>query len=156
MFCNNWLRATGLNFYDTPPPTLLPSAVQKGVGSDPCKAENILCNFRHVESMKGSVVTVEDKDPSVLWVCTDDSLLRHWLYQMLLVPSRWDVVSLNHDDVLAEYRGILSKILPRSLLPRNKAFRSEHIPYAYCTVKKKCFLNFHELTPEGFVFRGEG
>ena len=42
-FCKSWLRATGLKFYDTPPPNILPSTVQKEVGSDPCLAESILC-----------------------------------------------------------------------------------------------------------------
>ena len=97
---------------------------------------NILRNFSFVEGIRSAFVTVEDKDPSVLWVCQDDSLVRHWFFQLILVPCRWEVLALDPAAVLSEYRGVLNLILPRSLLPCSKNFNPEHIPYAYCTVKK--------------------
>ena len=126
------------------------------MGAEPEKSQNIVNNFSFVQGIRSACVTVDGKDPSVLWVCQDDSLVRHWLLQLLLVPDRWEVLALDPDTVLSDYREILNRMLPRSLLPRNKNFNPVHIPYAYCTVKKKCFLNYHELTPQGFVFRGTG
>ena len=49
----------------------------------------IIQNFTFVESMKDVVVRVEYQGRSFLWVCADDSLFRHWFYQLLLVPKSW-------------------------------------------------------------------
>ena len=157
-FCKEWLRTTGLRFYPTPPiPTSFPSKEKaRNMGAGPSKSEKIVDNFRFVENLPDCVVTVEDKDPSILWISTDGSLLKHWFFQLLLVPSRWEVLALAPADVLCSYRCILGSILPRSLLPLIKDMYLDNIPYAYCTVKRKCFQEYHELTPEGFVFRGSG
>ena len=69
----------------------------------------MLGSFSLVEQLSDAFVTVEDKGPSVLWVCLDDSLLRHWFFQQVFVPSRWEALALNPSDVLSQYRGILSK-----------------------------------------------
>ena len=76
------------------------------------------------------------------------------MIKLLQAPGRWDVYSTSLAEVLSQYRSILSKILPRSLLPLFKDMHVDNLPYSYCTVKKKCFMNYHELTHEGSIFRG--
>lgn len=49
----------------------------------------------------------------------------------------------------------MSIILPRSLLPKVKHFYEEHIPYAYCTVKRKCYKNHSQLV-DGSISSGPG
>ena len=155
-FCQRWLKSTGIHFFSPPSPVVQPFSRSTNVGTEPLQSDQIISNFLFVEGLRDAFVTVEDKGPSVLWVCTDTSLVKHWFLQLLLVPTRWEVLALDPGSVLTSYRNILNRILPRSLLPRNKNFNASHIPYAYCTVKKKCFRNCFELTPTGFVFRGEG
>ena len=75
-----------------PPPTK-PQDEAILVKSDPGQRGNTPSKFRFVEAVKDSIVTGEDKDPSILCVCKDDSISRHWFVQMLLVPKQLGNVS---------------------------------------------------------------
>ena len=55
-------------------------------------------------------------------------------------PTRWKILSTTTKDVLYEYRTIMNRILPKTLLGPH-AFSAKNIPYAYFTVKYKCFKN---------------
>ena len=58
---------------------------------------------------------------------------------MTQAPTRWGIQSISQEIVLGNYRRILDTILPKSLIGVSNAFSSVHIPYAYFTVKYKCF-----------------
>ena len=61
-------------------------------------------------------VTVEDKDPSVLWAQTQRGVFVRWI-NMLLPQPRWKFVNLKPEEVLKKYRDLLNTCLPRSLAP---------------------------------------
>ena len=89
-------------------------------------------------SYQEPVVTVEDKDPSVLWVCESQQLFGRWLY-MLSTQPRWAIHRLDVAALVTFYRNLLDTCLPRSMLPANMAFSRRHLPYAYPTIKRKCY-----------------
>lgn len=51
--------------------------------------ETYVQNFRFVEQLTNFCVTVEDKDPSVLWCARTDVFLSQWFFQILQTPDRW-------------------------------------------------------------------
>jgi len=57
---------------------------------------------------------------------------------MAKAPERWAIVQMTNDEVLKRYRDILDYILPKSLVGKNY-FNTSHVPYAYPTIKYKCF-----------------
>ena len=100
-----------------PSPNIKPMSQAKNVGRNPKKSEEILGNFSVAEGIRSSFITVEDKDPSVLWVCLDDPLVRHWVFKFLLAPSRWEVLALDPESVLTGYRNILNRKTSAVLAP---------------------------------------
>ena len=76
-------------------------------------------------SYQEPVVTVEDKDPSVLWVCESQQLFGRWIY-MLSTQPRWAIHTLDVAALVTFYRNLLDTCLPRSMLPKNMAFSRQH------------------------------
>ena len=114
-----------------PPPELAP------FHSEP--PEQQTCGLYQCTTAVDHTFTVEDKDPSVLWQMGSTCLFSYWFYLMTHAPERWEVQAISKETVLKNYRGILDTILPKSLIGVSNAFSSVHIPYAYFTVKYKCF-----------------
>jgi hypothetical protein len=82
-------------------------------------------------------VTVEDKDPSVPWLQSQIGTFVEWV-TMLSSQPRWEFADYPLHEVLNMYRTLLNKCLPRSFVP-NLNFFSEHLPYMYPNVKRKCY-----------------
>ena len=64
-----------------------------------------------------------------------------WYFLMATCPVRWEIVSLTNDEVLAIYRNTMNPILPKTLIGMAHAYTMKHVPYAYSTIKYKCFRN---------------
>ena len=84
------------------------------------------------------MITVEDKDPQVLWAARSSSMMARWM-SMLAGQKRWQFVNLHDHEVLHFYRELLNKCLPRSMLPNIMHVDIDSFPYAYPTVKSKCY-----------------
>ena len=84
------------------------------------------------------MITVEDKDPAVLW--TENRLfgMSRWLGR-LKEQVRWSVCEIAMATVLIFYRVLLNRCLPRSLLQKGMEVQENHIPYVYRSIKLKCF-----------------
>ena len=88
--------------------------------------------------LKVRLCTVEDKDPSILWVAeTRATFIR--MYEQLRVSGRWALQPANASHVLAFYRQLYALHLPRSLQPRDNRLRMNGLPYTYGTIKHKCW-----------------
>jgi hypothetical protein len=88
---------------------------------------------------KDNIYTVEDKDPSVLWRMSSTSIFRFWHKLIESCPQRWEIMSVPTAEILDNYRRIIDRILPNSLIGGSTAFSTVHLPYAYFTIKYKCF-----------------
>ena len=82
--------------------------------------------------------TIADKDPSILWMAHMRGYMHRWCGR-LQNQSRWEVVSLNEKTVLNFYRSLVNTCLPRTMLPQVMAMEAQHLPYAYASIKEKCF-----------------
>ena len=58
---------------------------------------------------------------------------------MLGTQTRWNLVVVSPRTVLESYRVLLNSCLPKSLLPGLMKMELSNLPYAYPTVKRKCF-----------------
>ena len=145
--CNNLLRSLGINKDLVPRPVL-----SKAKNNAEYKVEDEISHIvtQHPADLttdlfrctteKGMIITVEDKDPSVLWCMSSHRILNFWFYTLMASPTRWRILAITMKDVLYEYRTIMNSILPKSLLGPH-AFSAKNVPYAYFTVKYKCFKN---------------
>jgi len=145
--CNNLLRSLGINRDLDPRPVLskdqededynMEDEISHIVSQLPV---DLATDLFRCTTDKENIVTVEDKDPSVLWSMSNHRIMNFWFYTLMASPSRWKILSTTTEEVLYEYRTIMNKILPKSLLGPH-AFSAKNIPYAYFTVKYKCFKN---------------
>lgn len=85
--------------------------------------------------------TVEDKDPSVLWILRTETLAATIMRQLLDAPSRWSVRCLDHRAVELFYRKLADKALPPSLPGWHTPISCWNVPYIYGSVKRKCFTD---------------
>ena len=82
-------------------------------------------------------ITVEDKDPSRLWVQETRFMMWRWL--AMIIPSpRWKIFGFRMADVVSFYRSVVNVVLPRNIA-RNMIFTEFNVPYIYPTVKSKCY-----------------
>ena len=145
--CNNLLRSLGINSDLMPRPPLSKDETDENymleddtshfVSQSPV---DLATDLYRCSTEKGKIVTVEDKDPSVLWSMSNHRILNFWFYTLLASPTRWKILTCTTESVLYQYRTIMNSILPKSLLGAH-AFSAKNIPYAYFTVKYKCFKN---------------
>lgn len=84
-------------------------------------------------------VALEDKDPSVLWVSETKNLMLRWRQQFRSMPTRWEFTDMSVQTAVQTYRKLLDRALPTSLQAPNSCFSGRNMPYAYPTVKRKCF-----------------
>ena len=83
----------------------------------------------------GDTFTVEDKGPSVLWSMRNEKIFDYWYHLMANCPLRWGFPSLPTEEVLKNNRTIMNSILPKTLIGNKHAFSTNHLPYAYFTMK---------------------
>ena len=93
--------------------------------------------------------TVEDKDPGVLWAQSAEGALLRAVDQAKRCQARWAYVRLDHEAVTAFYRGLFDATVPRHLARGQTSFSAKSVPYAYCTLKAKCWT----CSPDGRCVR---
>ena len=145
--CNNLLRSLGINRDLVPKPVLskekddedyiMEDEIAHVVSNSPAE---LAADLYRCTTNRNNIITVEDKDPSVLWSMNNHRIMNFWFYTLMASPTRWRILSITTDDVLLKYRTTMNSILPKSLLGPH-AFSASNIPYAYFTVKYKCFKN---------------
>lgn len=129
-------RSTAAKQAHSPPDLITPIVAQP--------PEELATDMYACSTSPGCTFTVEDKDPSVLWQMQDDSIFNFWYYLMSHCPERWEILTLTTEEALRKYRDIMNQILPKSLLGKH-AFSSRNLPYAYFTIKFKCFQNASQM-----------
>ena len=146
--CYSFLGSIGVNhdlvhipesFKEAPPvePYTLPSSQEPFVNHHP---EALAADLYRCTTDPTNVYTVEDKDPSILWQLKGTRIYDFWYRLMANSPKRWEIQSISSDAILKNYRTILDTILPKSLIGKaGNAFSLAHVPYAYFTIKYKCF-----------------
>jgi hypothetical protein len=90
-------------------------------------------------ALPGHHATCADKDPSVCWLEETPASFARVVHQLSRSDGRWAVFAGNRTAIMAYYRRIVDLILPRQLRPRKTAIAYRNIPYAYPTVKDKCW-----------------
>lgn len=83
--------------------------------------------------------TVADTDPSVVWLQRTDYAVTRILNQMRRSGGRWSVMVANVPAIVAWYRRVIDLVLPPQVGPRVSAFSAKNLPYAYATIKDKCW-----------------
>ena len=151
--CNSFLGSVGINrdlteqisFFkkadqdqDYHPPAMQAPLI-------PQNPEELAADLFQCTTSQDCTYTVEDKDPSILWRMKNIRIFAFWYKLMSGSPDRWEVQDIPDDTILKNYRGILDSILPRSLVGKSNAFSMVHVPYAYFTIKLKCFRNVTQL-----------
>lgn len=92
-------------------------------------------------------MTVEDKDPSAAWLSTTLGMLERMLVQVSKSQGRWISASLDHESVRNVYRSIVDAAVPRKHSSGLGAIAARQIPYAYATVKRKCWTDQNLSNP---------
>ena len=54
-------------------------------------------------ALRRCIITVEDKDPTVLWLHNPSGFLYRWLLCLSRAPERWALVSAQEREVLTYY-----------------------------------------------------
>ena len=147
-FCNCFLRAAGMNHDLAPRPAFTPSPhaepyhpprfLTPFISHDP---EDLATDLYRCSPLGDCTFTVEDKDPSVLWQMSSNVIFDFWYTLMTKCPDRWKICKVPDVEILKRYRVVLDTILPKSLIGESNAFSWKRVPYAYFTVKYKCFRN---------------
>ena len=88
---------------------------------------------------RDTIITVEDKDPSILWQMRTDNIIKFWRNTLEKAKDRWQVIETPTTSIVTMYHKLLNKIVPRNLMPSSNSFGTRNLPYAYFTVKHKCF-----------------
>ena len=150
--CFDFLTSLGINRDLTPAPPVFraarpcdpyspPRNQAPFIGTAPaCLAGDLF----QCSTEKEKIVTVEDKDPSVLWQINSDYMLNFWFRSLTAYSDRWEIHGIPDKSILHFYTSIIDSILPNSLFARGTAFSTKHIPYTYFTVKYKCFKHASE------------
>ena len=148
---NKWLRDTGINrdlaprnpFHQKHPEELVtpPSWKNHNVAHPP---QDLIGDLRSASSNRSAIFTVEDKGPSVLWQLNGNSLMYFWKQMMEKASDRWEIQKATNKEILSKYHDILKNVLPRNLTPGSNTFGTPQLPYAYFTVKFKCFQACHQ------------
>ena len=102
--------------------------------------------YHQLDSVKGDVnITVEDKDPTQLWV--EDVLGSHlrWIGQLAGSGNRWQVVEVCITALVTWYQVLFDFAFPANLT-RRTPISINSLPYAYHTVKGKCWSPAHLVT----------
>ena len=73
-------------------------------------------------------MTVEDKDPAVLWSCEGPAMMARWLGILGRALQRWRIVKRPLQQILGWYRLLLDFTLPKSLCRQNTALSARNLP----------------------------
>ena len=146
-FCRSWLSDTGLNhnlinvcpkqLETQEAPCIPPNSILTNVTRNP---EDLVGDLYKASIDLNRTYTVEDKDPSIVWKVSEQ-VFGIWENMMKAASDRWTILDSSTEQILNPYRNILNYIVPRNLLRESNCFSGKHIPYAYFTVKYKCFQN---------------
>ena len=82
-------------------------------------------------------ITVEDKDPSTLWLCNTSYMMHRWVTMLQNASDRWAILELPREQVLSYYRMLYDLGIPRNLHRENTSIIWEPLPYMYPTIKLK-------------------
>jgi len=85
-------------------------------------------------------ITVEDKDPGILWLARTDLMFIRFCIQ-LTKSGRWAIFKVSDSDLLRYYRWTFNKHLPKSCQVLDTRLAMHMMPYMYPTVKGKCYLS---------------
>lgn len=107
-FCKQWLKTISFNFDPTPPPNIKPMSRVKNVGAEAERCEDILSNFSFEGGYEVPLSRLRTKTRASCGFAWTTPLLGIVLFQLVLVPSRWEVLTLDPAAVLSEHRGILT------------------------------------------------
>lgn len=99
----------------------------------------LLSDLLATSTLRDSIITVEDKDPSKLWVMNNDLIIKFWRDMLRKADDRWQVIQTKTTNVVIAYHRLLNTITPRNLLSGPNAFGTKNLPYVYFTIKHKCF-----------------
>ena len=85
------------------------------------------------------LVTIEDKDPSVLWLSSVAGMYKRMVEQLYQFPDRWEVRQMKTSDVVAKHRPWVDGSLPRRLRGPRSPVSSQSLPYMYTSFRRKCW-----------------
>ena len=91
------------------------------------------------EARRSKALVTEDKDPAVLWACDPYAMILRWLFFLGRSSGRWSFSFAPKGSVLAWYRLAIDFTLPKSLCRRRTAISWDHLPYAFPTLKLRCW-----------------
>ena len=83
-------------------------------------------------------ITIEDKDPSILWACSKQYAFVRFASQ-LISSGRWGLLYMPIEKLLKTYRDLFRLHLPKSVQAYDTHFSEANLPYLYDTVKRKCW-----------------
>ena len=97
-------------------------------------------------ALRKCVITVEDKDPSVLWSHDPSGFLYRWMLCIYRAPDRWTLISMQEREVLTYDRLVYDSSYPANLQRKHasSSFSARCIPSARASVKRKCWANEHD------------
>ena len=84
-------------------------------------------------------ISLEDKDPAVVWGERLTGMIFRWMKIIADAPTRWKLVALDPQRVMIWYRLLIITAIPLPLRRCQGYVHLENFPYAYKTVKRKCF-----------------
>lgn len=83
-------------------------------------------------------LTVEDKDPKVLWLQSAEATATRFL-TMIRAAQRWTILEMAQPELLRLYQTQINTVLPRRLKSAKFEVDLQSLPYGYQTVKRKCY-----------------
>ena len=103
---------------------------------------NVIHDWFASVSYRSKFITVEDKDPSVIWLHDPAGLFCRWFRNLVQSPSRWRVVQSCPEASLYYFRVAYECSLPPDT-QRSKDYKTaishRHLPYAAPSAKRKCW-----------------
>ena len=91
------------------------------------------------EPTEDLTITVEDKDPKVLWAQHSLAGAARWIALLISARDRWQLQPLCMEEVLASFRVTIDGSLPSCLRKGKSSISPSSLPYMYYTVKRKCY-----------------
>ena len=101
-----------------------------------------------IESLKDEMsmsfpmcATVEDKDPSIMWMSSVAGIVVRLLRQLQGADDRWSVQHLDEKGVIKFYQSVIDHSLPRIHRGHHSPMAAKNLPYMYPTFKRKCWTD---------------
>ena len=121
----------------------------KLVGTSNATPRPSLHDWFRALALRKCVITVEDKDPSVLWSHDPSGFLYRWLLCIHRAPDRWTLMPMREREVLTYYRLVYDSSYPANLQRQqaSSSFSLRCIPSARASVKRKCWADENDCVP---------